>query len=679
MELKNNPLLGSLYKPAFSFILPEHISPEIKELVRLAREAVGKVTAPEFPASWINISNLLDVATERLSMSWSVVCHLNAVADNVRLREAINATLPEVTTFWSQLGVNKVLYEKYCQIEMEGLNDEQKRALELRLKSFIHSGVELSGEESQRFIQIQSRLAKLNQKFSENVLDATDVWSYIATNEEVKGLPNDILQATAITDEFGSTNYKLSLKMPVVKSVLRFAHSRELRERLYMANSVRASDLAPRKQSHQDNSVIIDVILSLRAEKARLLGFANYAELSLASKMANSPEEVMQFLNELSSRARSTAEQEVRELRTFAQKHFGLKDPMAWDWDYLSEQLRQNRYSFSEQELKSYFTADHVLTGLFSLAERLFNIRVQLEDADVWHPTTRCFRIERESLLLGHFFLDPLARDGKRGGAWMAGITSRWDRPDNGFLQTPVSYLVCNFANGVEGKPALMTHREVITLFHEFGHGLQHLLTQVGELSISGINGVEWDAIELPSQLMENFCWEWPVLQEITSHTDTGESIPLHLYEKIVAARNFQSGIETLRQVELAIVDMKLHMEDKASVLNIIDTTNREVSVIPPPPANRMTHVFTHIFSGAYAAGYYSYKWAEVLSADAYAAFEEEATEPGKADQLTGERFMKEILVMGGSRPAMDSFMAFRGRKPQLDALFHNYGMNIYT
>lgn len=677
MELSNNPLLGGQDMPAFSSICPEHILPAIGELTRLARQALDTVTAPAFAADWNDIATVLDVATERLSRTWSVLTHLNAVASNDVLRKAYNEALPMVTAFWTQMGADENLYNKYRQIKSETLNTEQQQSLRLILRNFTLSGAELDGEARQRFAEIQIRLAQLGQIFSENVLDATDGWCYNATLSEVAGLPEDLLQAIAVSTEQDGQNacYRLSLQMPVVQSVMRFAHSRQLRERVYRANAVRASDLAPPENRHQDNSPVIDEILTLRAEKSRLLGFANYAELSLSSKMADSAEQVMDFLRMLAERTRSAAVREVNELRLFAQKQFGLSEPQDWDWAYLSEQLRQSRYCFSEQEIKPYFRADRVLKGLFNLAERLFDIRIHSEDADVWHPATQCFRIERSGRLLGRFYLDTCARTGKRGGAWMSGAVSRWLRPDTGKIQTPVSYLVCNFTEGVENMPTLLTHREVITLFHEFGHGIHHLLTQVNELRVSGIYGVEWDAIELPSQFMENFCWEWPVLTELSAHIETGEPLPYALYQKMLAARNFQSGMETLRQIQLAMLDMELHIVDEPNVLSIQETVHQEIAVLPVATFIRQPHAFSHIFAGPYAAGYYSYKWAEVLSADVYAAFAEEALTPGVAAPETGKRYLRNILETGGSRPMLVSFEAFRGRQPQKEAFLRHHGI----
>ncbi|PAT44193.1 M3 family metallopeptidase [Vandammella animalimorsus] len=676
-----NPLLTITDLPAFDQIEPAQVMPAIEALIAQADEALQRVTQADFPADWQALARVLDVATERLSKAWGVIGHLSGVADDAQLRAAYNQALPIVTDFWTRLGAHEGLYAKYKQIDPDGLNAAQRRALELALRGFVLSGAELQGQARVRFAQIQERLAALQQKFSENVLDATDAYHYYASEDEVRGLPEDVLQATAeaARADGQQDRYKLTLKMPIYLPVLQYAEDRALRERLFHANAIRASDLAPAEQSHLDNSAVMDEILQLRDEEARLLGFANYAELSLAPKMAQSPEQVVAFLRDLAQRARPFAERDVADLRAFAREQLGLDDPQPWDWTYISEKLKQARYSFSDQEVRQYFSASKVVSGLFAIIERLFGVQIKADQAPTWHPAVQFFRIERDGQLVGQFYLDQPARAGKRGGAWMDDMRGRWLRPDSGTLQTPVAYLVCNFAAGSGGQDALLTHDDVITLFHEFGHGLHHLLTQVDERDVSGISGVEWDAVELPSQFMENFCWEWPVLQDMTAHAKTGEPLPRALYDKMLAAKNFQSGLLTLRQVEFALFDMLLHQSAQPQVLELLRRVRDEVAVLPPAPYSRTPHAFSHIFAGGYAAGYYSYKWAEVLSADAYAAFEEEALAPGQPDPATGQRYLHSILEVGGSRPAMESFKAFRGREPQLDALLRHQGMAAET
>jgi oligopeptidase A len=570
------------------------------------------------------------------------------------------------------MGADERLYAKYKTIATAALNAEQKRAHTLAVRNFVLSGAELTGAAKERFAEIQERMADVSQKFSENVLDATDQWSLVVTAEELAGVPADILEMTqANAEKAGLQGYQLSLKMPCYLPIMQFAHSSALREKLYRAYVTRASD------NKQDNTTCVQEILALRHEEAQLLGYANYAEVSLASKMAQSPAEVMTFLRDLAKRARPYAEKDVAELREFAAKQLNLQNPQAWDWTYIGEKLKEARYAFSEQEVKMYFTAPKVLAGLFKIVETLFEVSIRKDTAPVWHEGVEFFRIERSGALVGQFYLDPGARSGKRGGAWMDDVRARWLRPDNQQLQTPVAHLVCNFAEGAGGKPPLLTHDDVITLFHECGHGLHHMLTQINERDVSGISGVEWDAVELPSQFMENFCWEWTVLKHMTAHVDTGEPLPRELFDKMLAAKNFQSGLQTLRQIEFSLFDMRLHCEgEKAqNFMQVLQEVRDEVSVLQPPAWSRTPHTFSHIFAGGYAAGYYSYKWAEVLSADAYAAFEETAAPDGSPNIETGRKYREAILEAGGSRTAMESFKAFRGREPQLDALLRHQGM----
>ncbi|MCI4441453.1 M3 family metallopeptidase [Tibeticola sp.] len=677
-ENETNPLLDFSGLPAFDRVAPAHVVPAIQELLAQANAALARVTEPSFPADWLAIARTLDVATERLGRAWSVVSHLNAVADSPELRAAYNEALPAVTEFWTRLGADERLYAKYKAIDPATLDDAQRQAHRLALRAFVLGGAELQGQQRERHAQIQERLAELSQKFSENVLDATDHFAYYASADEVEGIPEDVLLAAReAASKDGREGYKLTLKLPSYLPVMQYARSGALRERLYRAYVTRASDQAEGEARRYDNTPIIREILALRREEAQLLGYPNYAALSLVPKMAESPEEVAAFLRALAERARPYAERDVAEMRAFAAEHLGIRDPQPWDWTYIGERLKESRYAFSEQELKQYFPQPKVLQGLFELVEHLFEIRIAPDQAAVWHPDVRFFRIEREGSLVGQFYFDPTARNGKRGGAWMDDVRARWRRPDTGELQTPVAHLVCNFAGPQDDKPALLTHDDVITVFHEFGHGLHHLLTQVDERDVSGISGVEWDAVELPSQFMENFCWEWNVLRAMTAHVDTGEPIPRALFDKISAARNYQSGLQTLRQIEYALFDILLHTdhEPEADLQPLLDQVRAEVAVLPPPGFARTAHSFGHIFAGGYAAGYYSYKWAEVLSADAYAAFEETVSGDGRHSRETGRRYRQAILEAGGSRPAMDSFKAFRGREPRLDALLRHQGM----
>jgi oligopeptidase A len=673
-----NPLLDFSDLPRFDQIRPEHVAPAMDDLLASAESALATVTAPDFPAKWTSIATVLDVATERLGRAWGAVAHLNSVADTPELRAAFNAVLPKVTEFWTRLGADERLFAKYKSIDPSQLNHEQRQAHRNALRNFVLGGAELTGADRERFARIQERQAELAQKFSENALDATDAFSYLATEAELDGVPSDVKQtARAATAAEGKDGYKLTLKMPCYLPVMQFAKRSALRQVLYRAYVTRASDQAEGEAIKFDNSALIGEILALRQEEARLLGYVNFGEVSVVPKMAESPQQIISFLRDLARKARSFAERDMADLREFAAQHLGLREPQAWDWPYVSEKLKEARYAFSEQDVKQYFTAPRVLAGLFKIIETLFEVSILPDTAPVWHPSVQFYRIERKGQLVGQFYLDQPARNGKRGGAWMDDVRTRWLRPDTGALQTPVAHLVCNFADGVDGKPPLLTHDDVTTLFHEFGHGLHHMLTQVNERDVAGISGVEWDAVELPSQFMENFCWEWDVLRHMTAHVDTGEPLPRTLFDKMIAAKNFQSGMQTLRQIEFALFDMLLHTEhDPAQdFMPLLDLVRAEVAVLQPPAYSRTAHTFSHIFAGGYAAGYYSYKWAEVLSADAYAAFEETSGNEGLPSPETGRKYRQEILEAGGSRPAMESFKAFRGREPSLDALLRHQGM----
>ena len=674
----SNPLLDFSGTPHFDRIQPGHVSPAVDALLAEAQNSLEKVTDSDFPADWSAISGVLDVATEKLGRAWSAVSHLNGVADTPELRAAYNAALPTITEFYTRLGADEALYAKYKAIDVSTLNAEQLQAHKNAMRNFVLSGAELEGTAKERFAKIQERQAELGQKFSENALDSTDAFAHYAKVEELSGVPADVIQtALEQAKAEGKEGYKLTLKMPCYLPVMQFATSSALREVLYRAYTTRASDQAPAEFSKFDNSAVIKEILALRLEESRLLGYANFGEVSVVAKMAKSPDEVIAFLRDLARRARPFAEEDVADLRAFAAENLSLKDPQPWDFAFIAEKLKEARYAFSEQEVKQYFTAPKVLAGLFKIIETLFEVAIRKDTAPVWKPGVEFFRIERAGQLVGQFYLDQPARTGKRGGAWMDDVRARWLRPDTGALQTPVAHLVCNFADGVGGKPALLSHDDVTTLFHEFGHGLHHMLTQINERDVSGISGVEWDAVELPSQFMENFCWEWDVLKHMTAHVDTGEALPRALFEKMLAAKNFQAGMHTLRQVEFSLFDMLLHTSHNpaSDVMDLLNEVRKEVAVVQSPAYSRTAHTFSHIFAGGYAAGYYSYKWAEVLSADAYAAFEE-ALEKGVPQIEIGRKYREAILEAGGSRPAMASFKAFRGREPTIDALLRHQGMS---
>jgi len=679
----HNPLLSFEGLPHFDQIGPEHVEPAIEQLLEQANTALETVTAPDFAPSWSGIAVVLDVATERLSRAWGSVSHLNSVADTPELRAAYNTALPMVTEFYTRLGADERLYAKYRAIDPQTLNDEQRQALKNALRNFVLGGADLQGADRERFAAIAERQAYLSQKFSENALDATDAFAYYAQADELDGLPEDVRQtARNAAQADGKDGFKLTLKMPCYLPVMQFASSSALRQTLYRAYVTRASDQAGTDLSQFDNTDIINELLALRLEEARLLGYPDFGTLSVVPKMADSPEQVVTFLRDLAQRARPFAEQDLADLRSFAKEQLGLPDPQAWDWPFISEKLKEARYAFNEQEVKQYFPLPRVLAGLFNIVQTLFEVSIREDHAPVWHESVRFFRIERTAAqgapeLVGQFYLDPQARNGKRGGAWMDDVRARWLRPDTQQLQTPVAHLVCNFASGVNGKPALLTHDDVTTLFHEFGHGLHHLLTQVNERDVSGISGVEWDAVELPSQFMENFCWEWDVIKNMSAHVDTDAPLPRILFDKMLAAKNYQSGMQTLRQIEFSLFDMLLHTaHDPAhDIMPLLQQVRQEVAVLQPPAWSRTAHTFSHIFAGGYAAGYYSYKWAEVLSSDAYAAFEETMGPDGQPNVQTGQKYRQAILEAGGSRPAIASFKAFRGREPTLDALLRHQGM----
>ncbi|GAB4564221.1 MAG: M3 family metallopeptidase [Rhizobacter sp.] len=670
----SNPLLALDGLPHFAAIRAEHVGPAVTQLLAEADAALERATSDEVPADYDALSAVLDVATERLGAAWGAVAHLNHVADNPELRAAYNESLPKVTEFHTRLGADERLYAKYKAIAhgpaAAKLSPARKQALSNAMRDFVLSGAELQGAARERYAQIQERQAALSQSFSEHVMDATDSFALYVTEDQLAGVPADAKEAARTAAEAdGKPGYKLTLHFPSYFPVMQYGENRALREQLYTAYATRASDLG--KPEH-DNSAAMRELLQLRHEESQLLGYRNFAEVSMVPKMADSPQQVTDFLRDLSRRARPYAEKDLAELREFARSELGLADLQSWDIPFASEKLKEARYAFSDQEVKPYFTETKVLSGLFRIIETLFEVSIRPDTAEVWHPSVRFFRIERGPQLVGQFYLDPYARTGKRPGAWMDDVRGRWARPE-GHTQTPVAHLVCNFTPPADGKPALLTHDEVTTLFHEFGHGLHHMLTQVNDVGVAGISGVEWDAVELPSQFMENFCWEWDVLKHLTAHVDTGEPLPRTLYDKMLAAKNFQSGLQTLRQIEFSLFDIRIHAEQGSEdrIQQIADEVRAEVAVFTPPAFNRFQHSFSHIFAGGYAAGYYSYKWAEVLSADVWSAFEETSA----LDPETGRRYREAILEAGGSRPAMESFKAFRGREPRIDALLRHQGM----
>lgn len=675
-----NPLLELEGLPPFSKIRPEHVEPAIDTLLAECRRTVAGLLESDGPWRWDNLVQPIEDVEDRLSRAWSPVSHMNSVVNSEPLREAYNACLPKLSEYGTEMGQNEALYQAFRALrespDFEQLDQAQRRIIDNELRDFRLSGVALPPEQRERYKQIMLELSSLTSKFEENLLDATHAWQRLVTDEaELAGLPESAVQLARQTAEReGLEGWLFNLEFPSYYPVLTYADNRALREELYTAYVTRASDEGP-NAGKWDNGPIMERILALRHEAAQLLGFRNYAERSLATKMAQSPEQVLQFLNDLAERSLPRARTELDEVRAFAAEHYGVTELEAWDIPYYSEKLRQHTYAISQEELKPWFPETRVVPGMFAVVERLYGLQISpVEGVDVWHPDVRFYEIrDADGKLRGQFYLDLYARPHKRGGAWMDECISRRITRDG--LQTPVAYLTCNFSPPIGDRPALFTHDEVITLFHEFGHGLHHMLTQVDYAGVSGISGVAWDAVELPSQFMENWCWEREALDLISGHVDTGEPLPQELFERMIAARNFQSAMQMVRQLEFALFDFRLHLEydpDRgARIYEILDEVRQKVAVVRPPSFNRFPHSFSHIFAGGYAAGYYSYKWAEVLSADAFAAFEE----AGIFDRETGMRFLTRILEQGGSRDPMELFIDFRGREPTIDALLRHTGL----
>jgi len=673
-----NSLLDFSGLPRFPDFKPALVTPAVEQLLAENRALIERAAAPGVPATWRDFVQPLEEANERLHRAWGMVGHLNAVMNSPELREAYNSNLPKVTQYYTDLGQHPGLYAQFKALkggpEFEGLTRAQRKIVENELRDFRLGGVELPPEKKARFKEISERLSQISSRFSDNLLDATNAFAHHVTDPALAaGIPQDVLAAAREAAQAeGKPGWKFTLHAPSYLPVMQYAENRAFRELMYRAYVTRASEFG---KPEWDNTSLIAEIVKLRREQALLLDFANYAEYSLEPKMAESPRQVLDFLYELAARAKPYAERDLREMTEFARNEIGLDKLEAWDLAFASEKLRAKRYAFSDQEVKQHFPETKVLPGMFKLVETLYGLKIEPATAPVWHPDVRFYSIrDRTGERVGQFYVDLYARPSKRGGAWMDDAITR--RLKDGRVQSPVAYLNCNFSAPVGGKPARFTHEEVSTLFHEFGHGLHHLLTRVDYLGVSGINGVEWDAVELPSQFMENFCWEFDVLEPMTSHVDTGWPLPRALFDKMLAAKNFQSGMQTVRQIEFSLFDLRLHTDFEPAgaktALELLDEVRARVSVVVPPAYNRFPHNFSHIFAGGYAAGYYSYKWAEVLSADAYSLFEEN----GVLDPATGQRFWNEILGMGGSRPALESFVAFRGREPKIDALLRHSGMS---
>ncbi len=675
----NNPLLQDFDLPPYSQIKPEHVEPAVDQILADSRAAIAKLfEAQQANPSWDGLVLALDELGARLGRAWSPVSHLNAVCNSTELRAAYEACLPKLSQYWTEMGQNKPLFEAYDALAKspaaEGFDVAQKTILEHALRDFRLSGIDLPVEQQKRYGEIQMRLSELTSTFSNQLLDATQAWTKHITDEaRLNGLTDSAkAQMKQAAEAKGLDGWLITLEFPSYYAVMTYADDRALREEVYAAYCTRASDQGP-NAGQNDNGPLMAEILDLRQELARLLGFANYSELSLASKMAENTDQVLSFLRDLAVRSKPFAEQDLAELKAFAAEQ-GLDDLQSWDVGYYSEKLRQQRYSISQEEVRAWFPVDKVLTGLFAIVQKLYGIEIrELKGFDTWHPDVRLFEITENGQHVGRFFFDLYARANKRGGAWMDGARDK-RRTADGQLIAPVANLVCNFTPPVGGKPALLTHDEVTTLFHEFGHGLHHLLTRVEHAGASGINGVAWDAVELPSQFMENWCWEPEGLALISGHYETGEALPQAMLDKMLAAKNFQSGLMMVRQLEFSLFDFELHSThgDGRSVLEVIEAIRSEVSVLRPPAYNRFANGFAHIFAGGYAAGYYSYKWAEVLSADAFSKFEED----GVFNADTGRAFREAILARGGSQAPMVLFVDFRGREPQIDALLRHLGLS---
>ncbi len=675
-----NPLLGQQTLPVFSKITADDIEPAIDHVLEQAQNTIDNLLSTLEHPTWQTLVMPMEEMESRIDKVWSPVSHLNSVMNSDALRVAYNACLPKLSKFGTELGQNEALFKAYKALadsdHYRTLDTAQKKVIDNAIRDFQLSGVELSRQDRDEFKQLSQALTELTAKFEENVLDATHGWQKHVTDETVlSGLPESAMAMAAQTAQRqGLEGWLFTLDFPSFYPVMTYADNRDLREEMYTAYATRASDQGP-NADRWDNTTVMEEILELRHRLANLVGYDNHAARSLATKMAQSPEQVLEFLNDLAKRSRPIAQQEFKELQAFAKETADLEQLMAWDISYFAEKLRQQRYAISQEQIKPYFPESKVVTGLFAVVNKLYGLRIEeRHDVDVWHKDVRFFDIfDGDDELRGQFYLDLYARNHKRGGAWMDECLVR--RQTSEGIQPPVAFLTCNFSEPVGDKPALFTHDEVTTLFHEFGHGLHHMLTKIQYAGVSGINGVPWDAVELPSQFMENWCWEREAIDLISGHYETGETLPDDLFEKMIAARNFQSAMMMVRQLEFSIFDFRLHLEydpqQGSQVEQLLAEVRDQVSVVKPPAFNRFAHSFSHIFAGGYAAGYYSYKWAEVLSADAFSKFEEK----GIFDRQTGLEFLQAILEQGGSREPMDLFIEFRGREPEIDALLRHSGI----
>lgn len=675
-----NPLLQNSTLPLFSKLKPEHIEPAIDQLLADARATVTQCLQATDQYSWGNLIEPIDNADDKLNKAWSPVSHINSVLNSDALRAAYNACLPKLSQYSTDIGQNSALFNAYRALadseQFNSLTLAQQKIIHNALRDFTLSGVALADDKKQRYQEISQERTRLASVYEENLMDASNAWTKLIPDvAQLAGLPESALaQAQQSASQDDKTGWLLSLQFPSYSAVMTYADNRELRQEVYTAYCTRASDQGP--NAHQwDNTDIMEQTLALRHEKAQLLGFNNYAELSLATKMADSADEVIGFLEDLAVKSKPQALADLAELRAYAKQHYDMDDLQPWDIGYYSEKMREHLYEFSEEQIKAYFPITRVLPGLFAIVNKLYGLQItEIKDFDSWHPGVQFFQIhDKTGQLRGQFYIDLYARAKKRGGAWMDDCVNRKKTPDG--LQIPVAYLTCNFSSPTGNDPALLTHDEVITLFHEFGHGLHHMLTQVDYLGVSGIHGVEWDAVELPSQFMENWCWEQDALALMSGHYQTGESLPQDLFAKMLAAKNFQAGMIMVRQLEFSLFDFKIHLnydpEKGGRIYETLEQVRSQVSVLKAPAFNRFAHGFAHIFSGGYAAGYYSYKWAEVLSSDAFSLFEEQ----GIFNPEVGNAFLTNVLEKGGSQNAMELFVNFRGRKPSIDALLRHNGI----
>jgi oligopeptidase A len=679
----NNPLMDQHELPPFQTIKAEHVEPAVRELLDKNRAEISALLEAGAD-TWETLIKKQDDLDDRLNQAWSPVSHMNSVVNSDELREAYNNCLPSLSEYSTEMGQNPELFKAYKKIaESESVNNltgPQRKVIENSLRDFRLSGIELNSEKQKRFADLSKQLSELSSKFGDNVLDATGAWNKVITDKkELSGLPESAIGlAIQTAKQRGEEGFMLTLDMPSYIPVMSYCDNRDLRKEMYDAFSTRASDTGP-GAGQWDNSELISEILKLRRELSMLLGFENFAEKSLATKMADTPDQVLAFLNELAAKSKPVAEKEFAEICDFAMKEYGVSELQAWDAPYYAEKLKKQKYDISDEELRPYFPAPTVIAGMFEVVRRLYDIEIsEITDIETWHEDVKTYNIFKGGNIIARFYLDLYARAKKQGGAWMDECRVRRVKAD-GELQLPVAYLTCNFTNPVGDAPALLTHDEVVTLFHEFGHGLHHMMTQVDCAGVSGINGVAWDAVELPSQFMENWCWEREALQFISGHYETGEPLPDELLDKMLKAKNFQSAMRMVRQLEFALFDFRLHIEFDAGlddthgnqVQSLLDSVRSQVAVIPIAPINRFQHAFSHVFGGGYAAGYYSYKWAEVLSADAFAKFSED----GIFNRQTGEKFLSSVLEQGGSKDAMELFVAFRGREPSVDALLRQDGI----